>query len=158
MRYLFAAFSILAAVFLAPLAIYLLATLWSIRCTGKKPISEQWSGDRAYKAVLYDEHCPGTYTPTTETYSIRLDAVPGPNQKQGWRLHVGFADDNFDDGPVSMAWPDDHTLAVVVHNAALEGTLTRRVYDMMITMTYEPAPPTVPALPVSGNTTALPAK
>ena len=51
-----------------------------------------------------------------------------------------------------MMFPDERNLAVVVHNAVLKGTLTRRVYDLTVTMTYEPPPPTMPAVqPVPGN-------
>ena len=57
-----------------------------------------------------------------------------------------------------MAWPDERNLSVVVRDAALQRTLTRHAHGMMVTMTYEPASPTTPALPVPGNGATLPAK
>ena len=120
----------------------------AIRCTGSKAVSEQWSEDKAFKAVLYLDHCPGAYTPSTDAYHVGITALPGfhsrspgPYSDYGWYLPVHFADETSDNGPVTIAWPDRRTLDITVQTEGAAGTLTRTNEDLVVRTTYTPRPP-----------------
>ena len=118
-----------------------LSARWNQVHLPTRVLAEERSDDNAVLATVTAVFHPGWWmTPSCDAYSVRVETFPDyhPVPHGALDLSLPFDNDEVCEGPVSVQWTGRRRLVVTVVTDTLQGTVTRKLRELVIQTNYQP--------------------